>query len=215
MNRCIFILLLLFTIYSYSQTVYLPITNKGKWGVINSSGDVLFEPKFNYISLFKNKTAIYREGSRYGLINPKGQKITLKEYDNLTKISRNSKGQLLYLVKNKGKQGVINDQGKEVVPLLYVSIKKELNFFISKKETKKTDVLTFGGELILSRYSDSIKVISHDFFISYEDSNKVLLDFNGKELFRYPKFNVESKIKGNLLVLGQNKMVFLEVLCLL
>lgn len=208
MNRCVFILLLLLTIYSYSQTDYLPITNKGKWGVVNSNGNILIEPKFNFISLFKNEIAICREGSSYGLINPKGQKITLKEYSKIARFSRDSIGQLLYLVKNKGKQGIINELGKEVVPLNYLSIKKDWSFFICEKETKKIDVLTFGGELTLSRYSDSIQVISHDFFISYEDSNKVLLDFKGKELFRCPTFKVESKRKGNLLVLNYDKMVF-------
>lgn len=209
MSKFIIIYFILFALVSYSQTNYYPITNKGKWGWVNSEGKIIQEPKYEYISLFKEGVAVCKEGNKYGLIGGGTEKITAVKYSDV--INFNKSGQSLYLVSSQNKQGILNKHGIEVVPLKYKSIDCRSNVFIGGQDNKSYDIWSLGGEVVFSRVADSIKQIGHNFFLSYEEGKNVLLDNKGNELFKYNGFRVERKSRGNLLILDQNKMVFFNI----
>ncbi|WP_230659179.1 WG repeat-containing protein [Psychrobacter sp. I-STPA10] len=48
---------------------------KGKYGILNAEGDWVMLPKYDYITLFTQGTAVVEEGAHKFLINPKGEWI--------------------------------------------------------------------------------------------------------------------------------------------
>lgn len=68
MRFLIYIFIVLSFLNSHAQKNYFPIVKKGKWGVIDSSGQIIIQPVYNYISPFKNSIAIFKKSNKYGLL---------------------------------------------------------------------------------------------------------------------------------------------------
>jgi hypothetical protein len=127
---------------------------KGKWGIIDLSGELLIEPKYDYIDFFEltdcykavigviyfdnnQNGQILLKGGKSGVIDSEGKIVIPLRYDWVEEIAPNlwavnnggvvfynEEYQEEYWTVQGGKWGVINSKNEEIVPIKYDVIMK-------------------------------------------------------------------------------------------
>ena len=156
-------------IYSY-YTAY----ENGKFGVINSDGEIVIEPSYDDIVLIPNNSkpifiCVYDINDAEGTyktkaINEKNEEI-LKGYEKIEAIDNyDSKQNIWYednvlRVSKNGKYGIINFEGQEVLPCEYdeiTALKGVKSNFIVKKAGKVGLVNEVGQTIVNTEYKNVI-----------------------------------------------------------
>lgn len=122
-----------------------PIIHEGKYGFIDSSGNVIIEPKFLAVGEFTEGLALARIKGTYGYIDYTGEFVIPPQFDYATPFSEG-----IAIVYNDGLPFYIDLNGQK----LFESGYAELGSFIEGKAIVKTDSHKFGvinqqGELII------------------------------------------------------------------
>lgn len=173
--------------YSY-YTVY----ENGKFGVINNEGETVINPEYTEIVLIPNKDVpificTYDLNDQDGtyktkVINQKNEEI-FKEYSKVEAIDNfDSKQNIWYeddvlRVEKDGKYGLINFEGKEVLPCDYDEIKAlkgVTNNLLVKKDGKVGLVNEKGQTIVNTEYKD-IKTLKEGYkneYIIVNDNNQ-------------------------------------------
>ena len=196
--------------FANAQQNYFPIVKGGKWGAINVEGKILIQPKYDYLSPFKNGVAIFDKNQILGLVDTNSRVLTTKNYDGITDLYKKEKGRFLYLVKNKQEQGIIDERGIEIVPLKYVKIKLHNTTYIGNKLGKSVDVGKLDKGFGYNAKVDSIRIINKTFHLHYNDSITSVTTNNGRPLFADSSLFIEQKRNGVLLHLKNQKLVFID-----
>ena len=132
-------------IQTYFQGSLCKVSNKGKFGFINSKGDKIIPCIYDHVAFVLGDLLEIKDESRfrtycqdsllqvksnnkYGLINLEGKEIIPCKYDELTIFDWEEK---LLQVKLDSKYGLINLEGKEIIPCKY---DEELRIFDWNKE---------------------------------------------------------------------------------
>ncbi|MEN7550991.1 WG repeat-containing protein [Rapidithrix thailandica] len=67
------LLLLTFCNGLFAQNLF-PIKKEGKWGVINTKGELVVNPSYDFVSDFNTEDyAVFEQGGKKGVLNPQGQ----------------------------------------------------------------------------------------------------------------------------------------------
>lgn len=173
--------------YSY-YTVY----ENGKFGVINNEGETVINPEYTEIVLIPNKDVpificTYDLNDQDGtyktkVINQKNEEI-FKEYSKVEAIDNfDSKQNIWYeddvlRVEKDGKYGLINFEGKEVLPCDYdeiTALKGVTNNLLVKKDGKVGLVNEKGQTIVNTGYKD-IKTLKEGYkneYIIVNDNNQ-------------------------------------------
>lgn len=173
--------------YSY-YTVY----ENGKFGVINNEGETVINPEYTEIVLIPNKDVpificTYDLNDQDGtyktkVINQKNEEI-FKEYSEVEAIDNfDSKQNIWYeddvlRVEKDGKYGLINFEGKEVLPCDYdeiTALKGVTNNLLVKKDGKVGLVNEKGQTIVNTEYKD-IKTLKEGYkneYIIVNDNNQ-------------------------------------------
>ena len=173
--------------YSY-YTVY----ENGKFGVINNEGETVINPEYTEIVLMPNKDVpificTYDLNDQDGtyktkVINQKNEEI-FKEYSKVEAIDNfDSKQNIWYeddvlRVEKDGKYGLINFEGKEVLPCDYdeiTALKGVTNNLLVKKDGKVGLVNEKGQTIVNTEYKD-IKTLKEGYkneYIIVNDNNQ-------------------------------------------
>ena len=173
--------------YSY-YTVY----ENGKFGVINNEGETVINPEYTEIVLIPNKDVpmficTYDLNDQDGtyktkVINQKNEEI-FKEYSKVEAIDNfDSKQNIWYeddvlRVEKDGKYGLINFEGKEVLPCDYdeiTALKGVTNNLLVKKDGKVGIVNEKGQTIVNTEYKD-IKTLKEGYkneYIIVNDNNQ-------------------------------------------
>lgn len=168
---------------------YLALFTNGNWGVINSSGETIIEPAYSEMVVIPNKTkpvflctydVNYVDNSyKTKVINEKNQ-VLFADYENVFAVQNYDENNNLWIEENvlkvqkNGKYGLINLDGKEILPCEYDSIstlKGVKNSLIVKKEGKVGLVNTDGTIIVPAEYSE-ISAITQDYKNGYIVKNE-------------------------------------------
>lgn len=174
---------------SYS---YYTIYENGKFGVINNEGETVINPEYTEIVLIPNKDVpificTYDLNDQDGtyktkVINQKNEEI-FKEYSKVEAIDNfDSKQNIWYeddvlRVEKDGKYGLINFEGKEVLPCDYdeiTALKGVTNNLLVKKDGKVGLVNEKGQTIVNTEYKD-IKTLKEGYkneYIIVNDNNQ-------------------------------------------
>lgn len=127
----------------------LPVRMQGKWGCIDLAGKVIISPVFDYISTFKNGTAIAQKNGKLGVIDKHGNTLLPFEHLNLDTLSTEC-----FATRNEaGKWGVIKINGEIVVPIAYTQI-------VAQKYGAKNTFFQARQEGLWDAYNEAGKRIS-------------------------------------------------------
>ena len=169
---------------------YLALFTNGNWGVINSSGDTVIEPAYSEMIVIPNKTkpvfictydVNYVDNTfKTKVINDKNQEL-FTEYQNISAMQNFDKNNKLWYEENvlkvqkDGKFGLINLDGKQILPCEYdsiITLKGIKNSLIIKKDSKIGLVNTDGTIIVPVEYTD-ISAITEDYKNGYIVNKKV------------------------------------------
>ena len=198
---------------------YFPVYTNGKWGVIDSRGNIVISPEYDeYIAIPDSTKAIfictinvnYDDGTYdTKVINEKGEEL-FTEYDRVEAIENyDSSNNLWYesgilKVSKNEKYGIINTSGKELVSPTYDSInalKGVTNSLLTELDGKYGVIDNVGSVIIENNYSQITPISDR-----YEDGYIVKDDKNKYGVINYTKtVAVENKYDDIKPIYGNGK----------
>ena len=172
---------------------YFAVYTNGKWGVINSKGEIIIKPEYEETIIIPDNTkdvflctydVNYAQGTyKAKAINSKGEEI-VTGYDTIQALENHDNNNNLWyetdtlLVSKNGKYGLVDFKGKELLKCEYDSItalKGVKNSILISKEGKYGLVDHIGATIIETNYKN-IKPISAQYengYIVTTTENKV------------------------------------------
>ena len=196
---------------------YISVYTNGKWGVINSKGEYVIKPEYESMIVIPDPTkAIFvcqenvdlENGTFESKVIDDKNKELYEGYDKIEAIQNvDSDGNLFYekntfKVSKNSKYGLINFNGKELLPCEYdeiYPIKNISNSFITIKDNKKGLVDSTGSIIIENLYSD-IQALGKKYengYIVKNDSSKYgIINYNKKQVLEC-KYTEIAHIYGN------------------
>lgn len=207
-------------------TIYKTVYTNGKWGVINSRGEIIIKPEYEEMIIIPDESKLlFICQENVDLENEKYTSIAINEnkerqfdeYENVESIQNISKsGNISYFentlkVSNDGKFGLINFYGKELLPCEYDSIepiKYLRNSLVTSKNGKKGLVDSSGNMIIENKYN-TIEALTDKYENGYivQDENGLfgLINYNKKQILEC-KYKEIKHVAGSDLyvVVGEN-----------
>ena len=164
---------------------YFAAYENEKWGVINSNGEAIINPEYEEIVIIPDPTkdlflitydVNYEEESyKTKVLNKSGNEL-FSEYDQIGAITNeNSNGEKWYesnvlKVKKDGKYGLINFDGKEILPLEYTSISPIMGIersLIIEKDNKYGLFNNISEQIIIEPEYTEIKALGKTYDYGY------------------------------------------------
>lgn len=203
---------------------YYTIYDNGKWGVINSYGDVVVKASYDEMIVIPDESqdlfictydVDYSNGTyKTKVINSKEKEI-IKDYDKIEAIANYDENQNIWYEKNvfrvqsNGKYGLINYSGKKLLGCDYDSINPVYgveNSLIIEKEGKY-GLCDDSGNIVIEPNYKKVEKIGNDYkngYIIVDSNDKYGIIGFDKEVILETKYD---EIKG---VCGENKYVIKE-----
>ena len=196
---------------------YFAIYKDNKWGVIDSTGNTVIDPSYKEMIIVPNsKSGVfictydvnYETGEyKTKALNEKNQEI-FTQYEKIEPMQNQDKsGNIWYetnvlKVQKDGKYGLINFDGKEVIPTEYdeIAVIPQIeNSFKVKKDNKYGIVDSDGKTVIQAQYAD-IDVLGKDnksgFIVKKDDGKYGIVDYSNT-LILEAKYDSVEKVYGN------------------
>ena len=165
-------ILLLMTSFTFSQEseILMPYLKGDKFGYANSKGEIVIEPKYDYVLLFENGFALVRLNNTWGIIKQSGQFLFEPIAKRISLFDSNGLAEVVV----EDKSGVINTKGDWVVPLKYSRVGIKSNFIEVTNWNNQTALLDLSGKKIVDfkynyfRFPES----------SFKRSNLIITELN-------------------------------------
>lgn len=183
MRKIFLFILLVNSVIVYGQD-YKAKEQNSKYGYINSSGQWIIMPKFDYASDFKSGIGEVQLNSKHGIVNSQGNYISPCKWDDMSLSYLAESGCIS--VELNGKFGVIDKNGKEILPCIYdksSSINQWGYINVSLKEKNGLCDKT-GKQIVQCKYDKVYYYPDENGNIDVELNNrKGICNSNGTELF--------------------------------
>ena len=196
---------------------YFATYKDNKWGVIDSTGNTVIDPSYKEMIIVPNsKSGVfictydvnYETGEyKTKALNEKNQEI-FTQYEKIEPMQNQDKSGNIWYEKNvlkvqkDGKYGLINFDGKEVIPTEYdeIAVIPQIeNSFKVKKDNKYGIVDSDGKTVIQAQYAD-IDVLGKDnksgFIVKKDDGKYGIVDYSNT-LILEAKYDSIEKVYGN------------------
>lgn len=165
-----------------------------QWGIVDSCGNIIIDSK--YISIYheaeafiKVKTSI-QNGSctetRYGLYNEDGNLIIQEQCENIVAVEHET--QVFFIATINGKQGVYDNKGSKIIPLIYDRIDLKEGYFMchmlefqgsyysyQERKIKSTNKYNLRGEQLLALSEKQIFVVPAEYDLAYPSVNGLII----------------------------------------
>ncbi len=184
--------------FSYSQ-IYMPdkhwfsLEKDKKFGLADTSGKILLKPEYSGISPITAEFVCLSKGKTFSVYNLSTQKTLLS---NLSGVARRlGTARNLFVVRMQDKAGIIDQQGKQVVPCQYDDV---LFWSQSKCMVKKAG---FWYGFILGTGKELVKPIKKITLVSDRDNEQIY------EIESEGKVGIESTLRGELAATQYDRIV--------
>ena len=114
----------------------------GKWGEIDNRGRIVIPTIYDSITRFSSGAVIVRTADKLGLMRSDGKQICPVVYDDIT-VWYN-----LFVVKQSGKWGFIDQRGNIVLPIEYDSAPEKALYDLTMRKDGVTYTIDYKGEVI-------------------------------------------------------------------
>lgn len=166
-----------------------------QWGVVDSCGNIIINSIYKSISheaeaFIKVETSI-QNGSctetRYGLYSEDGNLIIQEQCKNIVAVEYETQVFVIVTIKN-GKQGVYDDKGSKIIPLIYDKIDLKEGYFTchllecqspyysyQERKIKSTNRYNLRGEQLLVLNEKQIFVVPAEYDLAYPSVNGFII----------------------------------------
>ena len=207
------------------KVCYYTMYDNGKWGVINSYGEVIIKPEYDEMIIVPDETQdifVCTYDVDYGnnnyktnVINGKGKEI-IKDYDKIEAIANYDKENNIWYEKNvfkiekNGKFGLINYSGKKLLEPEYDSIKPifgiENSLMIEKNG--KFGLCDDTGNIIINPDYKKIEKIGEDYkngyIVANENNKHGIMGFDKNKILEVKYDDVKSICGEELYAVKEN-----------
>lgn len=208
-----------------TNNYYFTSFQDNKYGVINNKGEEVIAPSYQeYIVIPNNKTDIFlctydvdytNNTYKTKALNSKNKEI-FTEYENIEPIANYdanntiSYEQNAIKVQKDGKYGMINIEGKEILPCEYddlYSLKNTDNSILIEKDGKIGLVDSTGKVIIEPQYKE-IRGLGTDYKLGYititEDDKYGVVDCNNQKVLENKYQDIKSLTENGIYVVKEN-----------
>ena len=168
----------------------LKILKDGKYGVCDNEGKIIVKPESSDVTNLgkdnKSGFIVKNDEGKYGVVDYSSNVVLEAKYDEITKIYGND----LYVVKQAGKQVLVNKEGTEVLASGFDEISEILknaeNGVVYKKDNKY-GVMKTNGEVTIEAQYQELKESKSGICIAKKDDKYGVIDLekNQKVEFKY------------------------------
>lgn len=176
---------------SFTTDGYASIMKNDKWGVINKSGEIIISCKYDDIGSIKYGAIVASQNGKWFIINLKGEQIS-KEYDEKFSISDDG----FSSVKTNGQSGVIDKNGKVVIPCKYTNCYLTEGL-VMVQENEKWGYLDFDGRVIIPIACSSANHFYDGVALIERDNINMIIGSDTRTLARFEKGWLTDVLKGN------------------
>lgn len=152
-----------------------PVKKGGKWGYINTSGELVIACNYEYASEFSGGLAAVKENGKYGFIDSTGALIIPCTYGNAWSFTDG-----LSLIYQDGKAGYMDKNETVVIPCQYQQGVSFINGIAFVKLNDKWGCIDTNGEFIVPATYDSISYFGEDSFVVNQEGKYGIIDISGK-----------------------------------
>ena len=199
-----------YEIEEVEQFSYFKLYENEKYGVIDTKGNILVEPKYDMLTIPNPSKAVFIGYFNYNsekgeyqteVLNDKNEKI-LTEYEQVLPLMfKDASSEVPYeksvlYYRENGKYGIINFQGKKITKAIYDSIESLLykEGCLLVKQNDKYGIINIKGKEIIETSYDSISADGY-----YDEEKKYqkagfIVGKKQEEGYRYGYFNNNGKM---------------------
>jgi len=206
----VFTLLLCTSQWSISQEddVLMPYLRGERYGFANSEGEIVVEPKYDFVMPFNNGFSYVRLNYKWGIIEQNGKELLEPIAKQVSPFDENG----LSVVNIDGKYGVINANKKWILPLEYAWIELKSGFIQVRNDERKVALFTTEGKVLTDFKYDYFRLdqtvsLGSNHIITQEDSKYGLIEIekNKKSVLKIvPQYKSLRGLTEELLVAKQN-----------
>lgn len=216
---------------SYLYGNLCKVSRNGKYGIIDDAGNTLIPLIYHYLGCYNyiQKTMPAIKDDKYGIIDINGHEVIPMIYDPIEEQDINVYGNdndksiefslrkhieifmgsyIAMIMRLKGKWGVINSEGKKIIPFIY----DQMDYFDKKllvKATNKMGVISVDGKQIIPLSFDEVILNYEEGLLLARKNNRWgLMDKNGKELLSFEYDSIEPVLGKIIASKGGKKGVF-------
>ena len=160
-----------------------------QWGVVDSCGNIIIDSK--YISICRETEDLIKVQNRnctdacYGLYNEDGNLIIQDQCKNIVSVEYEK--QIFIIATINSKQGVYNDKGYKIIPLIYDRIELKEGYFMchleypssyyysQKRQIKSTNKYNIKGEQLLALNEKQTFVVPAEYDLAYPTVNGLII----------------------------------------
>ncbi len=167
-----------------------PIKQNGKWGYINSSGEIKIVPEFEAADYFdNNEFAKIQKNGLVGLIDSTGNILIQPAFENIRIFKNNLIG-----IYKEGSWGVMTTKGEIITNIKIEDFRYNNDGNIFYIKNNKYGLINSSGKIVCVPEFDSLSLAQYNFLYAKKDSLSGLYDKNGKVILPclYEKLSIQS-----------------------
>ncbi|HYG15682.1 MAG TPA: WG repeat-containing protein [Bacteroidia bacterium] len=193
------------------------IKQKGKYGLANVDGTILFKPMYDSITLFdRNRDFsepffLFLYNKKWGLLDKNGRELIPAEYQSIHSCGDYSRNRNFFRVVNNNKSGLVNSNNKVIIPLKYKYIKPfsgRNGWFEADKgsfHSTYTWLYDSTGKVILDSCIAVNLTKSYHIWFAKEKEEQGLMDTSGKILLQPVYQEIFDMDKSGLVIVVKDK----------
>ncbi len=135
---------------------HLIVRHKGKYGLLDKAGEMVIEPKYDYLEILENPYYVKAgKGDSYGVLDVTGKVVVPLEYDYIGKMSED-----LIVAKRGAVYGCFDKSGALVVPMEYDEIREFVGGMARIRIYGKFGFINTQGDVEVAPFSDEVENFS-------------------------------------------------------
>ena len=175
------------------------IEKEGKYGIANSKGTILVEPKYEDVKILgkDDKSGfIIKDKGLYGVIDYSSKEILETKYEEIYNINYKEK----YYIKEDGIKKVINKEGKEILRNGFDEILQLSEEGIIYKKNNKVGLKTYEGETKIKPEYEDLLQVKENTIIAKKDGKYGVIDLEGNKKIDFKYVNLQYESKPDILI---------------
>lgn len=156
-------------------------TNENRYlasGLIDRKGREVLETKYASIQVSYDGKITGNLDGKWHLYSSNGDQLTNRGYDKILHFHKSHA-----VVQNKGLNGIINDHGEEILPVIYSQVASmDSGVVVVRNDTRKLAMLEMKTSKKLTEFIyDNVFSLKNGYLRAYRNQQWYFLDLNGKE----------------------------------
>lgn len=176
------------------------VEKDGKKGLLNDKGSKIIDSEYKEIQSFgddyKNGYITINQEDKYGVISFTVESILPNQYEKIENIY----GEKYFVIKENGKEQLIDSQGNKKVTENFDEIKQIANSGIIYTKQNKYGLMDFDGNIKIEPKYDGLKELNQDIFEAVKEGKAGIIDIDQNEKLPYEYKNVTYNKKAGIYI---------------